>query len=101
MTSESRLLLESEVSLPDRTLWFGCAELSEQGIRITGWTWTGRYDEFIDLGEVNRIETWTRSEGANVLVHTSGTTHLLRLKSGVMRWHWKLKELGLTVEGQG
>lgn len=101
MTNQSTLLLETEALLPDRTLWFGRAELYERGMRITGWTWTGRYDEYIDLGEMDRIETWTRSEGANVLVHTSGTTHRLRLKSGVMRWHWKLKELGVTVEGQG
>jgi hypothetical protein len=101
MRTDSSPLLTHGVSLLDRTLWFGQAELHETHIHISGWHWTGRYERRIDLDEVQQAETWSRTREANLVLRLDDGNAALRLDAGVMLWHWKLKELGVDVVGRG
>ena len=101
LDTNSSPLLTTSVSLPNRTLWFGTAELYQTGLHISGWQWTGPYEKRIDLAALERVETRARAERPNVRVHTDDSVHSLHLETGVMLWHWKLKELGVDVVGRG
>jgi hypothetical protein len=101
MNANSTPLLSSDASLPEQTLWFGEAELHETCIVVSGWTWSGRYERRIDINDIEQAETWSRSGGANLVLHIDTNHELLRLKTGIMLWHWKLKELGVEVVGRG
>jgi hypothetical protein len=47
--------LTTGASLLNRVLWFERAELHETCIRrISGWHWTGRYEQRIDLANLAR-----------------------------------------------
>lgn len=102
MSTNSSPLLESSVSLPDRTLFFGRAELYDTHIHISGWRWTSRYERRIDLRNLDRVETWSRASEVNMVLHVENeAAQSLRLEKGVMLWHWKLKEFGVDVRGRG
>ena len=98
---ESSPLLTATVSLPDRSLWFGTAELYSRCLHISGWQWTGRYEQRIALADLKQAETWARAEGPNVRIHTNDSVQSLHLDTGVMLWHWKLREMGVNVVGRG
>jgi len=99
--TDSSPLLKAGVSLPDRTLWFGCVELYGSCIYVSGWQWTGLYEQHIDLADLDRVVTGTGGAGANLTAHIDGSVQPFHLESGVMLWHWKLKELGVDVVGGG
>lgn len=101
MPPNSSPILVSKVSLPDRTLWFGRAELYRDHISISGWHWTGRLEKYIALNDLTQVETWSHSNGPNVILHTNEQDLALRIKRGIMLWHWKLKELRVEVVGRG
>jgi hypothetical protein len=101
MEASSSPLAVSDASLPNQTLWFGKAELYETHIRIAGWNWSGRYEQRIDLEDVESAQTWSHSEGANLILQMKDSSQPLRLEKGVMLWHWKLKELNVKVDGRG
>jgi len=101
MKTNSTPLLSTDVSLPDQTLWFGQAELYDTFIYVSGWTWTGRYERRIEVNDIEQAETWSRSGGANLVLYIGNTREPLRLKTGIMLWHWKLKDLGVEVIGRG
>jgi len=99
-SSNSSPLVSSKVHLPNQTLWFGRAELYDTHLQISGWHWRGRYARRVDLSDLERVETRPRSGDVNALLHTSDGTHPLHLETGLMLWHWKLKDLGVKVVGQ-
>lgn len=101
MTADSSSLLSTRVSLPDQTLWFGRAELHDDYIHVSGWHWTGRHERYIDLDDLERVDTWSRTDGPNMILRTPDTVQHLQLRKGIMLWHWKLKELGVEVVGRG
>jgi hypothetical protein len=73
-------------------LWFGHIALHKDRISLTGWTWSGRIHETVDLDEVRKVETWSVRKGPNVVVHTNGSTRLRgRIETGIGLWHWTLK----------
>jgi hypothetical protein len=84
--------LTTGASLLNRVLWFERAELHETCIRISGWHWTGRYEQRIDLANLDRVKTRTRAEVSNLTVSADGVDQPLHLEHGVMLWHWRLKE---------
>jgi Undecaprenyl-phosphate galactose phosphotransferase WbaP len=99
--TNSTPLLTTTVSLPDRILWFGSAELYSTGLHISGWQWSGHYEQRISLSDLERVETRARAERPNMRVHTEDSVQPLHLETGMMLWHWKLKELGVEVVGRG
>lgn len=101
MPANSSPILISKVSLPDQTLWFGRAELHDTHIHISGWHWTGRREQYIDLKDLQQVETWSRADGPNMILHTSEGDRSLCIEKGIMLWHWKLKELRVEVVGRG
>jgi hypothetical protein len=84
--------LTTGASLLNRVLWFERAELHETCIRISGWHWTGRYEQRIDLANLDRVKTRAHAEVSNLTVSADGVDQPLHLEHGVMLWHWRLKE---------
>jgi len=101
METDSSPVLVSDASLPNQTLWFGRAELYDTYIRIIGWRWNGRYEQRIRLEDLERVETWSHTDGPNLVLFTDESDHPLRLDTGVMLWHWKLKDRNVDVKGRG
>ena len=79
-------------SLLNRVLWFERAVLHETCIRISGWHWTRRYEQRIDLANLDRVKTRAHAEVSKLTVSADGVDQPLHLEHGVMLWHWRLKE---------
>lgn len=101
MNTNSTPILQTKATTVDSSLWFGRAALYPDRIVLTGWSWTGRVRRTFPLDQVDVIETWSHSEGANVRVHfDDGERQSLRLKESLGLWYWQLKELDVDVQAR-
>lgn len=84
--------LDTRCRFPDRRLFLGRARLSPDAIRITGWTWRGRYDRRIRLAEVTSIAWFAGADWQSGLVFEmqSGEQVALLLR-GSMLWKMALE----------
>lgn len=94
-------LLRTEASVGDQALWLGKAALYESCICLSGWQWSGPYERCISLEAITQVETQAHTRPPLLELRTRTDTISLRLETGVMLWHWKLKALGVEVTGRG
>jgi hypothetical protein len=85
----------------DQALWLGEAALYERCICLSGWQWSGSYERCISLAAIIQAETQAHTRPPLLKLRTQTDTISLRLQTGVMLWHWKLKALGVEVTGRG
>lgn len=87
-------LLTTRCSLPGRRLWFARAELYDDAIHLSGWTWRGRFERRIAISCIERVQWWAVLNDVNFMLHLSGgRTVPLQLHQGAGTWNCKLHDL--------
>ncbi|MFB6098968.1 MAG: hypothetical protein ABEK84_07650 [Salinibacter sp.] len=81
-------LLESSLSLENRSLWFGNIQLYPDEVVISGWSWTGPVEERIPIDEIEMVEKWTVTEGLNFRLRSmNGRAPVFgRIEEGAKFW---------------
>lgn len=92
-------ILSADVSLERRTLWFGSAELYEDILVVSGWTWTGSIEWTIPLESVQIVERWSVLKGPNFVFHTEEGALHCRIEGAAWNWEQALKnEPGIELK---
>lgn len=87
-------LLTNRCQLPCRSLWFGRAHLFEDGVRIVGWQFWGRYDRHVPLERIQEVEWRTVVDDINLILHLEdGGVVPLQLLKNAGTWNMKLHDL--------
>lgn len=87
-------VIDSDITLENRSLWWTSLTLYEDELVLSGWTWTGFQEERIPLGQVDLVEKWTVSLGPNIRVHTTDDRSAIfgRIHDGVKFWELALEK---------
>jgi hypothetical protein len=86
-------ILSTRCTLPEFSLWFGRAQLFAECVRLSGWTWSGRFERDIQLGDIERVKWWA-AEDVNFLLHLDdGTVVPMRLHQNAGIWNYQLRDL--------
>lgn len=64
-------VIDSNITLENRSLWWARLSLYEEELVLSGWTWTGPQEERIPIEDVELVEKWTVTLGPNIRVHTT------------------------------
>ncbi len=84
--------MNARCRLPDRCLFLGRARLFPEWIRVTGWTWTGRYDRQIPLAEMRSVAWFAGPGRQNGLVfEMRDDSRIPLLLNGSLLWKFALE----------
>jgi hypothetical protein len=86
--------LSTRCTIPGLSLWFGKAQLFDDRVRLTGWTWSGRYERVIPLQHIDRVKWWAVMEDVNFLLHLrDGSAVPLYLHRNAGTWNYEVRDL--------
>lgn len=83
-------ILSSNLSLTDRSLWFGTLELYPDFLSISGWQWTGPFERHIPIDDIKKIVKGGGHEGPNLFIQTEDEILKCHVE-GVGFWHQEFK----------
>lgn len=87
-------LLTTRCTLPEERLWFARADLFDDAIRLSGWTWRGRVERRIAIASIDRVQWWAVLKDVNFMLHLAdGTSIPMQLHQGAGTWNCKLHDL--------
>ena len=86
-------ILSTRCSLPGKSLWFGRAELYEERICLSGWTWSGRFQREIPLPVIERVKWWAAEEVNFVLYLCHDRVVPIQLHRNAGIWNYELRDL--------
>lgn len=77
--------------MPGRSLWFGKAKLFDDGLVLSGWEWTGRYEQHIPVRKIESARWYPREDYNLRLRMADDSRRLLDLTKRAGVWYWELK----------